>query len=319
MRCFTEEATSLYQRGYPHMVILVDGHKDDKKPDPSKIYAKKYFGEYHVRWPRKVAEAFVRSYGGDAASPEAGIAFRLSQPRRQQFQQDAHFLFCVEAMVGADTTLEALVQALCDVPEERWPIRGSKLDPETREQSPHVIPAIHRMNVHYENGNTGYYAYLAGFLLLRASPEVASRARATLEELWSRAASKGVSPIEETLHGGLDLALHGTEGARRVVTDSHWQYLYWWGFVDDKALFLERFRASNKSDWDPDPRHVWLCPDIADYVFQKKIVKKLGPRRPAFFEDVGMFDDPRVEAMMREWKDDKKSGPIATKWLADHR
>jgi hypothetical protein len=222
-------------------------------------------------------------------------------------------------MIGTDAALEALVGALCDLPEERWPVKGSSFDPETKSKPEYMNPAIHRMNVHYENGNTGYFAYLAGYLLLRASPEVAGRARASLEDLWSRAAANGVPPIEETLHGGLDLALHGAEGARRVVTDSHWQYLYWWGFVDDAALFHARFRNNNKSEWTPDPRHVWMCPEILDYVFQRKIVKALGDRRPSFFEDVGMFDDPRVEFLMREWKDDKKAGPIATRWLEEHR
>lgn len=315
MRCFTAEQTNLYERGYPHMAILVDGHKDDKKPDPSKIY-KKFYGAYHVFWPRKVAEAFVRTYGD---TPSAGIARCLAKPRRQEFFKDAHFLFCAEAMIGTDAALEALVAALCDVPEQRWPVKGSSFDPATKAKAEFMNPAIHRMNVHYENGNTGYFAYLAGYLLLRASPDVATRARATLEDLWRRATAKGVEPIEETLHGGLDLALHGAEGARRVVTDSHWQYLYWWGFVDDAALFLARFEATAKSEWIPDARHVWSCPEIMDYVFKKKIVRGLGDQRPRFFEDVGMFDDPRVEFLMREWKDDKKAGPIATRWLEEHR
>lgn len=317
MRCLTEEQTRLYERGYPHMVTLVDGHRDDKKADPSKIYARKYYGEYHVQWPRKVAEAFVRTHGGDS-EPRAALEQRLAKPRRQEFHSDAHFLFCAEALIGTDAALETLVGALCNLPEERWPAKGSAFDPATKNKPELMIPAIHRMNVHYENGNTGYFGYLAGYLLLRASPDVATQARATLEDLWSRARAKGVDPIEETLHGGLDLALHGAEGARRVVTDSHWQYLHWWGFVDDAALFHARFKAKDKSEWDPDPRHIWMCPEILDYVFQKKIVKRLADRRPRFLEDVGMFDDPRVELLMREWKDDKKAGAVAARWLEEH-
>jgi len=332
IRCFTREQTSLYERGYPHLVVLVDGHKDDAKADPSKIYAKQYDGAYHVQWPRKVAEAFVRactSAASDArttAKPgpidveqaRAAIAYQLAKPRRWAAFADPHLLFCIEAFLGTDETLELLVDALSSLPPERWPVKGASLDPGTRDATmPGMNPAIHYMNVLYENGKVGYFAYLTGYLLLRASDGVRERARARLEDLWKKSTELGVDPIEETLHGGLDLALHGAEGARRVLPRSHWQYLWWWGFIDDPTLFRTRFAEKMKSDWSADPRHVFLCPDIIDTVLEKKVVKRIA-KRASFLEDVGMFDHPRVPELMREWKDDKKAGAVATRWLAEH-
>jgi hypothetical protein len=331
-RCFTDAQTTLYQRGYPHLVQLVDDHEDDKKPDPTKIFAKSVFGRYHVRWPRKTAQAFVRacttqpsrmiSTPADAApitidDVRTCLAHQLAAPRQLAFFADHELVFCIEALVGTDATLSVLVDLLCTLPEERWPAAGTALDPESHAKPDFMAPQIHRANVLGSNGAVGYYAYLTGYLLLRATADVAARSREALESLWQRTVDAGVPPIEETLRGGLDLALHGVEGARRILPESHWQYLHWWGFVDDAAMLRARVVAKGKSEWFPDPRHVWLVPELAELLLDKKFVKRV-PDRVGFFADVAMIDHPAVAKLMREHVADKKVGPLATAWLDAH-
>lgn len=315
MDCFRDDQRALWERGYPYLVELQDGHKDDAKPEAmlAKLNAE-YFGLYTVRWPRKVAECFVRAcashdledFEGAAGAPgpiggaevRAAIAHQLASIREENALADGALIFCAEALAGTDVTLEALVDVLSTLSRDHWPAKPDH--------------AEHRY------GGASYYAYLAGFLLLRASPAVAKGARAKLEALWKQTVDADVEIGEHSLRGGLDLALHGTEGAKRVLSDSHWQYLHWWGFVDDAEMIRTRYADSDKSEFDPDPRHAWLCPDIIGEVVLKKRVRGLGKQKPAFFEALGTFAHPAVAGMMAEWTDDKLVGALAQRWLADH-
>jgi hypothetical protein len=336
MRCFTPEHDALYARGYPHMVELVDDHRDGRKPDLTKLF-RKHFGAYHVRWPREVAHAFVAACTAvpvtaiatpqaaahgvstiDRDQARAALQRQLELPRRRAFHADRHLVWCVEAMLGTDTTLELLIDVLHALPRDRWPVPGGHHDPEQQPRHPQMEPIIHRTNVLGENSSTGYFAYLAGFLLLRATPATAAAGRARLEALWRATGDAGAIEGEDTLRGGLDLALHGSEGMRRQLPHSHWQYLHWWGFVDDPVLLRARLTARQLAEWSPDPRHAWLCPELVDLLFSTKVVRGLTEQRAQFLEDVGMFDHPAVAVLMHEWKADKKAGAVAQRWLDQH-
>lgn len=335
MRCFTPEQDALYARGWPHVVVL-DDDTTERKPSLAKLY-KKYLGVFPIsRWPRAMAHALVRACTaiqtgaiatwqptGTAtdtapitiADARAAIARQLGAPRRRSYVADEHLVLCIEALIGPDAALELIVDALAGLPRERWPRPGDPFDPDAVAMNPNMAPQIHRANVLYENSNVGSFAYLAGYLLLRASN---ADARARLEALWQATTDAGAIAGEETLRGGLDLALHGSDAMRRLAPWSHWQYLYCWGLVDDEALLRARFAARDKAQWDPDPRHVWSCPALVDVVFRKPVLRALGDRRLQFLENVGMFDHPAVVALMRDWAADKKSGAFATRWLAEH-
>jgi hypothetical protein len=122
-----------------------------------------------------------------------------------------------------------------------------------------------------------------------------------------------------SLRGGLDLGLHGIEGARRVLPTSHWQYLHWWGFVDDVAMLRERFAAKAKAEWDPDPRHIWLTGGaLAPDLTTAKVLRGLGPRRAAYLGDIGRFALPCVVDVMVDALEDKQAKDLPATWLREH-
>ena len=236
--CFTEEQERLYAAGWPHLIQLVDGHKHDRKPaDAARKLYKDWFGAYHVRWPRQVALRFARAIGVDPAleSAEAARALeddrdlaaeevkaildaQLATPAHRDPIHNEHTLFALEALAGTDVALEALAAALEQVARER---RCEK-PPGATDPSHH---GAERRPYGESDDRFTYFAFLSGYLLLRASEEAAARAGVRLEALYREAVEANAEIHESLLRGALDLALHGTEGARRVLPTSHWQYL----------------------------------------------------------------------------------------------
>ena len=320
LHCFTAAATELYKRGLPHLVELVDDHPANAKPAAAvaKVF-KDYFGAYAVYWPRAVARGFVRAACIDfeLESPESltaaarideierdeaerMIRTMLTTPTRVDDFKHEQWLMCLEALIGTDTALELVAGELVALPADRqYPSEDE------------VVPL--------EDAVPGYFGYLTGYLQLRASVATATAMRDRLEALWQQTVDGGGSLDEHSLRAGLDLALHGIDGARRILTTSHWQYLNVWGFVDDAEMLRERFEARSKADWDPDPRHAWLGGDpVLPHLCAKGKVHGLGKRRHAFFEQMGLIDHPVVEAMMAAWSSDKRAGEYATRWLTEH-
>jgi len=260
--CHRPEQTRAYERGHPHHVELVDGHKDDKKPDVSatKVF-REYFGVYHVRWPRLTAAAFARasaayeddwesddvkraaSATGPMTRDEAATLVRawLAKVDRGDFYETSALLFVLEALTSTDDVLEALVRELEALPESRWNAAEAA------------------------DGNPAFAAFASGFLLLRSAERAAFAKR--LEALYEATVKAGVVASEHNLRGALDLALHGNEGAKRTLAQSHWQYWYWYLHVDDPAIHLARLANNAKSEWVPEPRLLWLAGDAPrDYL-----------------------------------------------------
>jgi len=320
LRCFTKQDTELYNRGYPHLVVLVD---DPPKPVPlAKLYAD-YFGAYQSEWPRSLARAFARALPAldylDLKSPKAAAAAArageidrdearelvramLAKRRRCSHYSDEYWLYCLEALAGTDVVLEILVEELSALPWQR--IGATAQESESSEDAgghDEVPPLL---------------AYCSGFLLLRASPAVAKATRATLEALWQRMVDADSMLFDGSVRGGLDLALHGMDAAQRVLAPSHWQYLYWWGFVSDANMIAARYADNWKAEFDPDPRLAWLGgEEILKLTCSTKLVRRVGKRRKFFFEQLAKIDHPAVAAMMEEWSEDKRGGGIAQRYL----
>ncbi len=291
--CHTPEQTELYERGYPYMTILVDGHKDDKKPAlaATKVFSE-YYGRYHAYWPKLVAHAFARAsgVGGDgewdtdevkkAASSTALVSAdearalarsQLTRVSSASLYEVFHALFTLEAIAGTDVILEALVDGLEALPKKRWKASD---DDET--------PAL--------------VAYATGFMLLRSMKAQAFKKR--LEALYEETVKATSAVGEETIRGGLDLALHGTDGAKRTLGSSHWQYWYYYLMVDDAAVHLTRLANNAKSDWVPEARIVYLAGPEMFPVYTTQKALRQGKRLPHILGDFGMFADDHVLSLM---------------------
>jgi hypothetical protein len=299
LECHTAEQTRLYERGYPYMTILVDGHKDDKKPGvaATKVF-REYYGVYHVRWPRRVAHAFCRASAvaddgewdtdevAKAASSTADItpdearaivAKLLEEKRRSGgFHEVFHLAFTLEAIVGTDVVLEAITTGLSALLPQRW----NAADP----------------NRTGTDDNASLLAYAAGFLLLRSSQRAAYEKR--LETLHQGAVKAKVEPGEHTVRGGLDLALHGNAGTSRALAKSHWQYWYFYLMADDPKIHLARLADNAKSDWVPEARILWLAGEELFPVYTTPKALRQGKRLPHILGDFGMIAHDRVLSLM---------------------
>ncbi len=291
MPCHTAEQTALYERGYPYLVTLVDGHKDDKKPVASVAKAfKNYWGPYHSAWPRLTAAAFarasaVRKDGWD--EPEVAKAASATGPvtpdeasqivgawfkrgGRDSFNEAQHSLFTLEALVGTDHVLSAVTKGLEGAV-------GKKFKDDTI-------------------GDIALLAYLSGLLLLRSAK--AAEHRKGLEAVYEASVKAKLDQGEHSIRGGLDLALHGNEGALRTLAKSHWQYWYYYLMVSDPKIHLTRLADNAKSDWVPEARILFLAgPEMLPIYTSKKALRN-GKRMPEFLADFSMFDHDGIVDLM---------------------
>jgi hypothetical protein len=277
MECHTPEQRTLYERGYPYLVQLVDGHKDDKKPAESaaKVF-REYYGVYHVKWPRLTAAAFV---GGSAeAVPDKVVAGLFDRRTRGNFNEVQHRLFVLEALTSTDAVLDAVVRGLEGLPEMRW--MGKSIDP--YDATDDVDPSI--------------IAYLSGFLLLRSKKAAAYRKR--LEALYDATVKSKAPEGEHGVRGGLDLALHGNDGALRALAKSHWQYWYYYLNVDDATVHLARLANNWMSVWVPEARILFLAGEKMLPMYTTKKALRQGKRLPHILGDFGMFAHDGVLDLM---------------------
>ncbi len=294
MACHTPEQTALYERGYPYLVQLVDGHKDDKKPAVSatKVF-REYFGVYHVKWPRLTAAAFAR--GNDSTAPLSSdeaqkLTSALFDAEDDDFNVMRHRLFVLEALSSTDVVLEAVVESLEGLPKKRWNAMDDN------------VP--------------GLLAYLAGFLLLRSSKRAAFEKR--LEALHQATVKAKIPEGEEHLRGGLDLALHGNAGAARTLAKSHWQYWYWYLNVDDPKVHLARLADHSKSDWVPESRILFLAgPELLPLYTSKKALRQ-GKRLPNILGDFGMFAHDGVLDLMIDMIGVKGAGDAPAEYFKEN-
>jgi hypothetical protein len=309
--CHSPEETALYERGYPYVVELIDGHKDDKKPGAIATRAfKNFWGPYHVKWPRLTAAAFARASAvacGKWGEPEVAKAASASgpvsvdeakaivagwfeKPWSPTFYEALHPTIVLEAIAGTDVVLAAISDGL-----EKAATRPKK---GKDEGSAHA-----------------YFAYLTGLLLLRASRAKDHRAR--LESIYDETVKQGLDEGEHTMRGGLDLALHGNQGAARTLANSHWQYWYWYLFVDDAKTHLARLADNYKSDWVPEARILFLAGTEMIPVYTTKKALRQGKRLPDILHDFGMFADDRILDLMIDMIGVKGAGEAPAEYFKE--
>jgi hypothetical protein len=207
-----------------------------------------------------------------------------------------HALFTLEAIVGTDVVLGALVDDL----EKLSTTRLDAKDP----------------NKTGADDNAALLAYASGVLLLRSEKRDPFEKR--LEALYQTAVKANVEPGEHTVRGGLDLALHGTGGAKRALASSHWQYWYYYLMVDDAAVHLARLADTWKSEWVPESRILWLAGDEMLPVYTSKKALRQGKRLPNILRDFGMFDDDRIMSLMVDMVGVKGAGDAPHDYFSGH-
>ena len=202
--CWTAEDDALFALGWPHLRLVAPGHADDKKPEKNLIRSidKSLEGHYFVCWPQQVALRYVRAFGSrgkgawttrnkslaKAAAAEAkpvtekqarkmlAVRVRGGGPVGSWYVE--HFVLLLEAQVGAEVVLDALVEALeCKV--------GAKSEVE-------------------------HLQFTLGFLLLRVAPELAKKQRARLQAVLDGTNSS------DKKYDGLRCSLGGAKAARSM-------------------------------------------------------------------------------------------------------
>ena len=303
MECHTPEQQRLYERGWPYVVQLVDGQREDKKPAESAVKAaREVFGKMHVKWPRLTAAAFVRASAevrddewdtpavaraASNSSPlsdaeaEAIVAAAFSHKERHgNFHLWRHVLFALEALTSTDIVLRAVVEQLENLPKKRYSANDDE--------------------------NPGVLAYLSAFLLLRSERRAAFAKR--LEAVWDATVKANAPGDEEHVRGALDLALHGNAGAARALASSHWAYWNWYLHVDAPAVHLARLADNSKSEWVPESRILYLAGEKLLPVYSTKKALRQGTRLPNILRDFGMFAHEGVLDLMIEMVGVKGAG-----------
>jgi hypothetical protein len=298
----TPEGAALLERGYPHLLVLEDGHPDDAAPERAAAKVVDAVDPiYFVRWPAKVTLRFCRAMGKIGKTGESKKAVAELSATGQLDAKEArailmhatldvdhaypfHFtglVYGLEALVGTDATLAGLTAAFEALAKDAKSAR------------------------HKSRYSQSRAAIAAGFLLRRASPKVASPARKALEK--AAATPREVPALEE-----LALVLGGR--AALAKSGYTWTPPATWLFDDDPAFVREAIRTA-KGEVAFDARGVWLGGEEILDLYTKAVKKTPLARVPYVVESLAMFRSPRVVPLM-ELLAAKRGGEDAKRWLS---
>lgn len=309
-RCFTREEDELLALGYPHLVRIVDGHKDDAKfaANARKVAGSyKAAAKYRIEWPRKMAEEFVRLSKSDwfqdwqmrAPSAEelakkvamgpvseeearAILAFAVKQHGCTHTWRVEAVDFILEQLVGTEVAVDAILSALEKLPKARF---------QKEVGGPDRMLAGHVLDV--------------GFMLLRLPEARRAHHRGRLAALWDEH-HDGSTAID--VMNALDRVLHGAKafGPRT----GHYDYLDWHVYVDDVAHLHDVIAHKDTIYGGLDARFVYLA--------GPEVIGMIGKRRPraetllGWLDDIGMIKHPLVTALFLEYvgKSGAKDKPL---------
>jgi hypothetical protein len=207
--CFTEEDTEKLARGWPYLIVPIDGQKADKT---SAAASKAFYASdpiFFTEWPRKTLHRYLRfglpmwNVGDDDAAkaaleddtvPAADdlLALLRKRFRRGTYKGPFHYrnlVWGVEAIAGTDATLDAITEEM-EVPDESVP---SSTIVDVREA---IVTAT-------------------SFMLLRASLSVATSARERMDRVLRSTQDAG--ELFEAYRGAIDFVLHGAAGTKRFL------------------------------------------------------------------------------------------------------
>jgi hypothetical protein len=318
--CFVPEDEEKLARGWPHVIVPIDGHKTDKAAGKAAMKAHVASDPiYFAEWPRLVLMRYLRieaaalsarqttydermaevhelaptaSEDATSLSAEEGIAAvrRMYEQSDEIYPFQSHaFVYGVESITDTDAVLDALTLAVAG---------GSSKQ---------------------TNAKTAMIETLA-FLLLRATPAVAKGARAKLEQAHETLAAQGNPKSEMT--AALDLSLHATDAVRRgagkfVELEGEWGLGGYTPleFADDAAYVREQVPRA-KANAPMSVRIAWLGGRAVLAGLASR--KWAAARMPSIVRDFGMIRAPEVVELMLSLigKASVKDGPI--NWFKAH-
>ncbi len=326
--CFTTEDDEKLARGWPYLIVPVDGRKEDKT---SKAAEKAWYASdpiFFTEWPRKTLHRFLNvalpmwKAGDDArvasalendAPPSAdeclaGLRsrFRKGTSKKGVFQT-RDFVWGVEAIAGTDATIDAIVSEM-----ETADLKGFERHPV---------------------GHRAAMVEAAAFALLRASRATAKSARARMERVFAAPRDVKTAKLLEPYLATLDGVLHGAEAVKRFSakfpTWSDARALVWLevpsgycaaslDFVENDAAFIREMVATNAKllSSGMSVRVVALGgPEVLAALSSRKWP---AVQMPAVLRDFGMVRAPEVVMFMASLvgKSALKDAPL--QWLEAH-
>lgn len=319
--CFTAEDDEKLARGWPHLIVPVDGRKEDKSAAAAE---KAWYASdplFFTEWPRKTLHRFLRfsltpwKAVDDAAAKAAlandtllsadecleGLRRRVHSSRKPHPFTYRDLVWGVEAIAGTDATLEMIVSEM----ETTYPTLPEHMG---------VFEAV---------------VSAAAFMLLRASPAVAKSARERMERLF--AAFDPATADEEVVSyfGAVDCALHGAPAVKRFCA----KYPTWTVWLEVPALYcvgsLDYATGDSAFIRDmittTDPKRLSNGMSVRVAAFGRAQALALLPKRkwpavqmPAIVRDFGMLRAPEIVVFIASLlgKSSVKDAPI--KWLQAH-
>lgn len=310
--CFRPEDDDKLARGYPNLIVPVDGLAQDRAPAKSAL--KWYMASdpiYFAEWPREVLHRVLRVFAADAFKKHVDQtmkAFETSGPPDTRALLDAiarmfetgivnyafhkrTLVYGTEALAGTDATLTAIADAFAS---SAWVVPAETLNESCRDT----------------------LVECAAFLLLRASPAVAKAAREKIVPLAPKIAS-----AYEWCARTIDFALHGAAGVKRTMSTVK---LERGELVADASLEL----AGDDPDWVREmvakakpaaPMSVRIAHIAGTSVLANLPARKWpSVKMPSIVRDFGMIRDPEIVTFMLSLvgKSSVKDAPL--EWFRAH-
>lgn len=292
--CFTAEEDQKLTRGWPYLIVPVDGLKADKTMAPAE---KAYLASdpvYFTEWPRRTLHRYMHgsmatrsgastewrvALANDAApTPDEAIEalrgmFRVGWGKNRFHERD--FVWGVEAIAGTDATLEAIAEEV-----EAFEFRIG----DTWIRNPWCRASV---------------LEAAAFLLLRATEAVATSARERLERMFSAPRDPNAAQTYSAFYGALDYVLHGAAGVKREKAKYPTMKLEVWAlgtsatldFAGDDPAYVQAMVASTDKKAPMSAR----IPAIGGTSVLHGLEARKWPavQWPSIVRDFGMIERPR--------------------------
>jgi len=319
--CFTPEDDEKLARGWPYLIVPVDGRNEDKT---SASAIKAWMASdpvFFTEWPRKTLHRFMHASMRSSAGDETGWKAALENDApptaaesldglRNLFRNGGRtypfnhrdVVWGVEAIAGTDATLDAIV---------------SEIEAEQR--------VTDSTDVSVREAVAGTTA----FLLLRASPAAAKRARQRLERVFSAPRDATIAGAYDDYFDTIDCALHGAPAVKRFYAKWAGRVRVWLEVpalycaasldlaVDDPSYIRETITANPKFISEGMSVRVAALggPEVL-----AALPKRKWPARQmlAVVRDLGMIRAPEIVTFMASLvgKSSAKDAPI--NWLRAH-
>jgi hypothetical protein len=308
LTCFDKKDEEKLARGWPNVMALVDG--SEKTAARSALKA---FGAidpvYFTEWPRQVLPRYLRA--------------KFATPGAQKWSEESNKLAreaCGDAApLAASDAIAGLKRAFVEG-DDIYPFQteGIVYGVETIAGTDAVLDAITAL-VHGFKGKEPSASMInmtatLGFLLLRASPTAAKKARATLEKAHAH----------KSFVEAIDLSLHGVAAVRRSLAGANWAGLDGGmgligrpelEYCDDGDVVALQVKKA-KSDQPMSVRVAWLggTETLANLASRKWMARQL----PSIVRDFGMIRAPEVVELILSLvgKSSVKDAPIT--WFRAH-